>query len=175
MFPSGATLNFANHGRLGLEFEIAVRLGRDLIPQGRIEQHQVEDAVDAVCAAVEIVDDRHCDYSTLDVLSLVGDNSWNAGVVLGEFVGNWPNLSEIEGTIFVDGRENDKGTGKDVLGHPFQSVVWLANHLAEYGEFLRMGDVVMSGNMVTTKFPSEPSRWLFDSKALGTVDLVIAA
>ena len=70
--PSGTQLEVTRYGRLGLEFEIAVRLGRDLRPRGgRVELSDVADAVEAVSPAVEIVDDRHCDYKTLDVLSLV--------------------------------------------------------------------------------------------------------
>jgi 2-oxo-3-hexenedioate decarboxylase/2-keto-4-pentenoate hydratase len=70
---------------MGVEFEIAVRLKRDFAPEGVPSLAEVA-AADAVYPAVEIVDDRRADYRALDVLSLIADNSWNAGIVLGDFV-----------------------------------------------------------------------------------------
>ena len=64
---------------------------------------EVAAAVDAVCPAVEIIDDRRADYRALDALSLIADNSWNAGIVLGEFVHAWPDLATVEGVVSVDG------------------------------------------------------------------------
>ncbi|MGD0564300.1 MAG: fumarylacetoacetate hydrolase family protein [Roseiarcus sp.] len=171
---SGVSLQSSRYGRLGLEFEIAVRLARDLGREGSpVTLSDVADAVDAVCPAVEIVDDRDCDYKTLDVFSLVADNSWNAGIVLGAFQRVWPDLAAIEGVVSANGDIIDRGFGRDVLGHPFHSVAWLAKHLADAGEGLRAGDIVMTGNLVTTRFPSESSHYRFDLGGLGAVQLSI--
>jgi 2-keto-4-pentenoate hydratase len=171
---SGVQVESSAYGRLGLEFEIAVRLGRDLRPSGgRVELTHVAESVDAVCPAIEIVDDRHCDYAALDVLSLIADNSWNAGIILGTFQNPWPDLAATEGIVSLNEEISDRGFGRDVLGHPFRTVAWLAGHLAESGECLRAGDIVMTGNLVTTKFPTETSRWRFDVEGVGSVDLSI--
>ena len=172
--PTGALLAASAYGRVGLEFEIAVRLGRDLCPQGPANTAaEIADAVEAVCPAIEIVDDRDADYGALEALSLIADNSWNAGIVLGEFRRKWPDLAAIEGVVSVDGEILDRGFGRDVLGHPFHSVVWLATHLAEMGTALRAGDIVMTGNLVTTKFPDRSAAYRFDLAGLGAVDLSI--
>ncbi len=169
---SGKRLMSSAYGRLGLEFEIAVRLARDLRPDGGVlELADVADAVDAVAPAIEIVDDRNADYGTLDALSLIADNSWNAGIVLGAFVREWPDLALIESVVSADSKEIDRGFGRDVLGHPFHSVAWLASHLAEVGTALRAGDIVMTGNLVTTKFPDRSSVYRFDVIGLGSVEL----
>jgi 2-keto-4-pentenoate hydratase len=173
---SGARLRLSDYGRLGLEFEIAVRMGRDLRPSGGpIDLSEVAAAVDAVCPAMEIVDDRGADYATLDVLSLVADNSWNAGVVLGSFSASWPDLAAIEGVVSSNGAVADRGFGRDVLGHPFRSVAWLAEHLAGAGDVLRAGDIVMTGNLVTTKFPAASSIYRFEAMGLGAVEVSIDA
>jgi 2-keto-4-pentenoate hydratase len=171
---TGARIARSDYGRLGLEFEIAVRLARDLGRSGgSVSILEVSEAVDAVCPAIEIVDDRDCDYRTLDVLSLIADNSWNAGIVVGAFEHAWPDLVEIEGAVFMDGAEVDRGLGRDVLGHPYQSVAWLAGHLADAGGGLRAGDIVMTGNLVTTKFPTAPCSYRFELRGLGSVGLSI--
>jgi 2-keto-4-pentenoate hydratase len=173
---SGARLRASAYGRLGLEFEIAVRMARDLRPSaGRIDLSEVAAAVDAVCPAMEIVDDRGADYATLDVLSLVADNSWNAGVALGAFSAVWPDLTAIEGVVSSNGDVVDRGFGRDVLGHPFHSVAWLAEHLANAGDVLRAGDIVMTGNLVTTKFPAASSTYRFEAMGRGAVEVSVDA
>jgi 2-keto-4-pentenoate hydratase len=171
---SGAVLDAQAYGRIGVEFEIAVRLKHDLVPSGGLPAlADVAGAVDAVCPAIEIVDDRDADYRALDVLSLIADNSWNAGIVLGEFVHDWPELTAIEGVVSVEGEAVDRGAGRDVLGHPFHPVAWLATHLAEQGAPLRAGDIVMTGSVVTTKFPDRPVAYRFDVTGLGSVQVAI--
>jgi 2-keto-4-pentenoate hydratase len=128
---SGAKLRIADYHHLGLEFEICARLGRDLAPRKTpYTRDEVGAAVDAVCAAIELVDDRHADYAVLDCRSLVADNSWNAGVVLGTFVEPPSVLDGVVGVVYQDGVEIGRGRGADALGHPFEPLAWLANHLA---------------------------------------------
>ncbi len=171
---SGARLRASAYGRLGLEFEIAVRMARDLEPDGRApELVDVAEAVDAICPAFEIIDDRHADYGNLEILSLIADNAWNAGIVLGDFVRPWPDLAAIEGIVSADGKVVDRGFGRDVLGHPFHSVAWLAVHLATRGTKLRAGDIVMTGSLALTKFPDRACTYRFDLSGLGAVEVSV--
>jgi 2-keto-4-pentenoate hydratase len=171
---SGAVLPAAKFGRVGLEFEIAVRLGRDLPARmAPFSREAVGAAVEAVAPAVELVDDRHADYKQLEVISLVADNSWNGGIVLGEFRSAWPDLESVVGVVRKGGVEVDRGMGRDVLGHPFEPLSWLANHLARSGEGLRAGEIVMTGSLVTTRFPAETEAYEFEVGGLGTVAVTI--
>jgi 2-keto-4-pentenoate hydratase len=174
VLATGARLDPARYGRLGIEFEIAVKLSRDLAARDApFEMADIAAAVGAVCPAIEIVDDRNAEYASLDVLSLVADNSWNAGVVLSEFRETWPALDTVVGTVTRNGEFLDRGTGADVLGHPFAPLVWLANHLAERGQALKAGDVVMTGSIVTTKFPVAGESYRFELGRLGAVEVRI--
>jgi 2-keto-4-pentenoate hydratase len=121
----------------------------------------VGNAVDAVCAAIELVDDRQCDYSELDVLSLISDNSWNAGIVHGPFAKRWSELSELEGIVFANGAEIGRGFGRDALGHPLIPLAWLANELVDAGGFLRAGEIVMTGSLIKTRFPLINTQYRF--------------
>lgn len=169
---SGVHLSLADYHHLGLEFEICVRLGRDLQPGAvPFTPEGAGAAVDAVAAAIELVDDRHADYSVLHCETLVADNSWNAGVVLGAFVAPPPRLDEVEGIAYQDGVEFSRGRGADALGHPFVPLAWLANHLAASGGMLRKGDIVMTGSIVTTRFPAAPFTYRFDVAGIGSVEV----
>jgi 2-keto-4-pentenoate hydratase len=171
---SGAKLRASDYGRLGLEFEIAVRMARDLEHNGGAPGlSDVAEAVDAVCPAFEIIDDRHADYGDLEIRSVIADNAWNAGIVLGDFVKPWPDLTAIEGVVSVDGEVVDRGFGRDVLGHPFHSVAWLAVHLAQTGAKLRAGDVVMTGSLALTRFPDAACKYRFDLGGLGAVEVSV--
>jgi 2-keto-4-pentenoate hydratase len=171
---SGVVLAAKDFGRIGLEFEIGVKLGRDLpARQAPFSMHAISDAVAAVCPAVEIVDDRHADYKKLEVISLVADNSWNGGIVLGEFFSNWPDLVSITGVVRLNGTEVDRGMGRDVLGHPFEPLLWLANHLARTGDGSRAGDIVLTGSLVTTRFPTQSEAYEFELAGLGTVAVTV--
>lgn len=172
---SGVVLHRAEHGRLGLEFEIAVRIGRDTGEQSTHTADTVRAFVDGVCAALEVVDDRNADYSALDVRGLVADNAWNAGIVLSDFIAAWPALPSVEGIVSIDGEPIDRGFGRDVLGDPFVVVAWLANHLAVRGDALRAGQIVMTGSLVPTRFPTEDETYRFDVKGIGTVSATVTA
>jgi len=172
---SGTRISAAAYGHVGLEFEIAVRLGQDLAPAGRTPTFaEVGAAIDGVCPAIELIDDRGADYRKLDALSLIADNAWNGGVVLGDFRPSWPDLAAIEAVVSVDGKIIDRGFGRDVLGHPFYSVAWLATHLAAQGSRLRAGDIVMTGSVVTTKFPDRIESYHYELSDCGAVELSVS-
>lgn len=165
---SGVAVRRCDFGRLGLEFEIAIRLRSD-VPLGPCTAAAIAPHVDGVCAAIEIVDDRNADYSSLDVRSLVADNSWNAGIVLSDFVARWPDLEAVRGRAGRDGAVFGEGHGRDILGHPFNSAAWLATQLAARGESLKAGQVVMTGSVMKTVFPEEAANYRFELEGIGSV------
>jgi len=149
--------------RVGVECEIAIALGRDLPPeQAPYDRHKVGDAVAACMAAIEVVDDRYEDYRALDPLTLVADDFFHAGCVLGEPVPDWRGLDlpALVGRMTINGAEVGSGRGGDVLGHPFTALAWLANLCAAHGRPLRAGAVVLLGSVVET-------RWLAPGDRVG--------
>ena len=169
---SGATVRRGDYGRLGLEFEIAVRIKSD-IPASAQTPAAVAPHIDGVCAAIEAVDDRAADYSNLDVRSLVADNSWNAGIVLSNFLAQWPDLESMLGKATQNGAPIGEGFGRDILGHPFNSVAWLNAQLASRGGGLRKGQVVMTGSVMKTVFPTEDAVYAFALENIGNVNVTV--
>jgi 2-keto-4-pentenoate hydratase len=167
---SGASVRRSDYGRLGLEFEIAVRICSDM-PASASTPAAVSPHVDGVAAAIEIVDDRAADYGNLDVKSLVADNSWNAGIVLAPFVANWPELEPLLGKATQNGAPVGEGYGRDILGHPFNSVAWLNAQLASRGGGLHRGQIVMTGSVMKTVFPAEAAHFRFEMPGLSSVEV----
>ena len=171
---SGATVRRPDFGRLGLEFEIAVRIRSDVpVTNTPWTVETIRPHIDGVAAAIELVDDRGADYASLDVLSLVADNSWNAGIVLSEFATAWPDLESVVGSATKDGVAIGEGHGRDILGHPFNSVAWLATQLASRGTGLKAGQVVMTGSVMKTVFPNADASYRFELAPIGLVEVQV--
>jgi 2-oxo-3-hexenedioate decarboxylase/2-keto-4-pentenoate hydratase len=163
---SGAQVPRVAFGRLGLEFELCVRLKAPL--SGPVSRDEVAAAVEAVAPAVELIEDRNADYAALDMKTLIADNSWNAGIVTGDFVTPPADLAGLHGVVGLpDGI--DEGDGRDVLGHPYEPVAWLAAHLAARGRRIEAGEVIMTGSWVKTRFPAAPFRYSFEIEGVGGV------
>jgi 2-oxo-3-hexenedioate decarboxylase/2-keto-4-pentenoate hydratase len=150
-----ARLCHGDYVRVGVECEIAVRLGGDLGPAGGpFDRARVAPAVEAVLAAMEIVDDRYRDYRALDVPTLIADDFFNAGCVLGPPVARWRDLDlpALVGVTRLNGLEVGRGEGRAVMGHPFEALAWLANLRAGLGLALRAGEFVLLGSVVETRW-----------------------
>ena len=153
-----------------------MRLGGDLPPsQAPFTADTVAKAIEAYHPAIEIVDDRYVDWQTLGAPTLVADDFFAAGCVLGKPVArSAPDLSGLVGRAIVNGSEVARGTGADVLGHPHNALAWLANHLAEQGKSLRAGQIVLTGSLVKTLWLEAGDRVTMDLSQLGTVDAVFS-
>ncbi len=176
IYASGANLDHTNYGRLCIECELAAVLGKDLLSKDApFTRDQIADAVKSLCPALELVDDRNADYNDISslVLTLIADNAWNTGIVLGSAVNDWHalNLETIHGTVRINGEAEDEGYGRDVLGHPFEALRWLVNTIAAQGKNIDKGMVVMTGTMIATKFVQPGDELVFTVDGLGTVKI----
>jgi 2-keto-4-pentenoate hydratase len=147
---AGAVVDFGRYRRPAVECEIAVRLARPLdAREGTPSLADVAAAVDSVHPAIELVDDRYGDFAAAGAALMASDQFFHAGLVLGEAVPHWRSLdlAALRGATWVDGREALVGTGADVLGHPLNSVAWLAGHLAARGQRLEAGEIVSTGSL----------------------------
>ncbi len=171
-----ASVRSAEYGRLLVEFEIALELGEDLpAADAPFTRERVSQAVESVMPAFEIADDRNASYTDLaqHALLLVADNAWNEGAVLGEPVRDWRSidLATLRGVATINEIGVGEGRGGDSMGHPLEALVWLANHLAKEGRGLLVGNVVLTGSLVTSKFVTAGDRVGFDAGPLGRVGL----
>jgi 2-keto-4-pentenoate hydratase len=174
--PSGSVLRHAGYGRLAVEFEVAFRFGATLpleVAARGPDRVTLLPYLVAAHAAIELVDDRYAVYSRLpqEIYTLVADNAWNAGLVLGPEAVGWKqaDLGTMQGIARIDGVEVGRGHGRDILGHPLDALAWLVQHLAGRGIALCEGDVVTTGSMVATQFPLQGARVNFEIDGLGAV------
>ncbi len=171
-----ARVRAEDYQNLGIECEIALRLGADLPPNGTpYDRDSVAESVAAAAAAIEIVDDRNTDYGRVDARSLIADNTFNRGCVLGPEMTTWRDLdlSEVQGEMTINGSSVGQGVGADVLGHPLAALAWLANLMADLGTPLTSGMIVMTGSVVATKWLSPGDTAIAHLHGLGEAQIVV--
>ncbi|MEE8536218.1 MAG: fumarylacetoacetate hydrolase family protein [Kiloniellales bacterium] len=147
--PSGVGLRRSRYRAPAVECEIALILDADLdgadVPYTRAS---VAGAVATCHAAIEVIDDRYEDLSSMDGPTLIADDMLHAACVLGRPVRPGADLAAARGMFRVNGRAVGSGRGADLMGHPYEVLAWLANRLAEVGQPLLAGHVVMCGSVV---------------------------
>lgn len=120
-----------------------------------VTREEVIAATDYVSPAIEILDTRiqRVDPETgkpRTVFDTISDNAANAGIVLGRerhevdaFDLRW-----VGALTFRNGEIEETGLGAGVLNDPVESVVWLARRMAQYGQSIEPGQVILSGSFI---------------------------
>ena len=152
---SGATLRKADFHRLGIESELALRIGKQVpIAEPGSNVDALIQCVDAIAAAFEVVDDRDADYAHLEASSIAAENSWNKGIVLGDAASPsaFGDLRGLDGRLFINGEQAATGSSSDVMTGPLSVLAWTARFAHEAGEELQPGQWIMTGSIIPTKF-----------------------
>jgi len=169
-------LKLSDFGRLGVEFELAIRIASDMPRQSKPwTANSVKENIKSICASFELVDDRNANYSNLDPYSLIADNSWSAGAILARESRQWENFN-FENTIvtkIVNGVSESSITGA-ALGNPLHSIAWVANFLNETGSSLKANEFVMTGSTFATIFPNPGDSLTYEVTSLDSVQTKIS-
>ena len=176
---SPVVLNFTEYVNLGIELEVGVTLGKDLPASGvPYTREKIEDAVAEIATAFEIVDMRTpADLTTEErTLMSVAVNILNSGVVLGDPVTNWRDLDLVgcKGVMSINHEQVGEGYGRDVMGHPFEPLVWLANELSARNHPLKAGDTVITGSLIPPTSLGFASEGRISIEGLGEAVVVCA-
>ncbi len=128
----------------GIEAEVAFRLGRDLPPLAagaRYERAAVCAAVVSAHAVIEVIATRFVKAEAVSKLELIADQLLNSLLVVGPSLPNWQSLplGALRLEVRVQGHPVHQGVGGHPQGDPLIPLVWLANHLSQYGRGLRAG------------------------------------
>lgn len=120
-----------------------------------VTREDVIAATDYVAPSIEILDTRiqRADAQTgkaRTVFDTISDNAANAGIVLGaeHHAIDAFDLRWVGAMAFRNGEIEETGLGAGVLNDPIQSVVWLAQRMAQYGQSIEPGQVVLSGSFI---------------------------
>ncbi|WP_019142470.1 2-keto-4-pentenoate hydratase [Noviherbaspirillum massiliense] len=172
MYRSRASLSAHAYGMRGIEAEIAVRLDRDLPP--RDEPYSVDEvmaSVGSIHPAIEIVTSRFS--AQADPLAGLADSLSNGGFVYGE--GRSTQLAIDQTTqaveLYFDDRKVAAAVGGNPAGDIWPLLAWLANHVAEWCDGLRAGQIITTGSCTGLLLADPGTRIRAVFPGLGEVEL----
>ncbi len=141
---SGEALQHAAHCHPRVEPEIAFRLKSDI--KGPVTAEDIVDNIDAVCAAMEIIDSRYKNFR-FTLTDVIADNASSSRFVLSPTWLPWgeQQIDNVQIELIRNGKTEQSGNSSAILDHPVNALVALANGLVDRGEILRQGMVVLAG------------------------------
>ncbi|WP_299729419.1 2-oxo-hept-4-ene-1,7-dioate hydratase [uncultured Tateyamaria sp.] len=153
-FQTGSTVPQGRFIQPRIEAEIAFVMKAPL-SGADITRADVLAATDYVAPSLEILDTRIVrkdarSGQTRSVFDTIADNAANAGLVLGA-QRHAPDAFDLRwvGAITTrNGEVEETGLGAGVLNDPVESVVWLARRMAQYGQSIAPGQIILSGSFI---------------------------
>ena len=147
MYADGAKIPHANFCVPRVELELAFILNAPLKGPG-VTLVDVIRATEYVVPAIELIDARVDEPRK--IYDTISDNGAGAGIVMGgsPIRPDDPELRMVPGLLSVNAEIEETGVAAGVMGHPANGVAWLANKLAEVGEELHPGQIMLAGSFV---------------------------
>ncbi len=176
----GATVPEGRFIQPRVEAEIAFVM-KSAIGGAGVTREDVLAATDFVAPSIEILDTRivRTDAETgktRTVHDTISDNAANAGIVLGpqRHAVDAFDLRWVGAITSRNGEVEETGLGAGVLNDPVESVVWLARRMAQYGQSIEPGHIILSGSFIRPVECPSGSAIHADFGAFGSADIAFA-
>ena len=180
VFAHGATVPAGRFIQPRIEAEIAFVM-KSAIGGADVTRDDVLAATGYVSPSIEILDTRIVRQDaetcqTRTVFDTISDNAANAGVVLGpqRHAVDAFDLRWVGAITSRNDEVEETGLGAGVLNDPVESVVWLARRMAQYGQSIEPGQIILSGSFIRPVECPSGSRIAADFGAFGDVAISFA-
>jgi 2-oxo-hept-3-ene-1,7-dioate hydratase len=154
LFANGSTVPAGRFIQPRIEAEIAFVM-KSPLAGADCTREDVLAATSYVAASLEILDTRilRADPATGQariITDTISDNAANAGLVLGDQQHSIAahDLRWVGAIVSRNHAVEETGLGAGVLNDPVTSVLWLAQRMAQYGQQIEAGDIVLSGSFI---------------------------
>lgn len=182
LFKSGQSIPKSRFIQPRIEAEIAFVMKSDIGSSPNINREDVIAATDYVLPSIEILDTRikRIDSKTgksRSIFDTISDNAANAGIVLGSD-NHAIDAIDLRWVGVVTSRNDEveeTGLGAGVLNDPIESVVWLCRRMAQYGQVIKAGHVILSGSFIRPVECPPDSQISCDFGAFGNVEITFEA
>ncbi len=179
-FENGGTVPTGRFIRPRIEAEIAFVM-KSAVGGENVTREDIIAATDYVTPSIEILDTR---IQRVDpesgkartVFDTISDNAANAGIVLGadRHAVDAFDLRWVGALTFRNGEIEETGLGAGVLNDPVESVVWLARRMAQYGQYIEPGQIILSGSFIRPVECPSGTEIHADFGPFGSVDINFA-
>lgn len=146
VYESGAVLDFDRFSNVRIEVELAFVLNKPLAGP-HVTIFDVLNATAYVVPALEVLN-SHLELAGRTIIDTISDNAAMGAMVLG---GRPVKVDELDlrwvsALLYRNESIEDSGVAAAVLGHPAMGVAWLANKLAQHGQTLAAGEIILAGS-----------------------------
>jgi 2-keto-4-pentenoate hydratase len=167
------TVPLSEYVRFSMETEICCVMDKDMAGDCTIDE--VRKNLRSIHTSYELVEDRAADLTRLDAHSLVSDNSWNGGIVIGPVADKTLDMENRSGRLRINGQVVKEGNTRDTMGgSPFAVMAWLIGHLGKHGKVLKAGMPVITGSIIETQFPVAGDVLSFEVDGMPPCELRVA-
>lgn len=169
VIESGAVIDFDRFSNVRIEVELAFVLAKPLTG-AHTTIFDVLDATAYVVPALEILN-SHLVMEGRTIVDTISDNAAMGAMVIG---GRPVKVDEVDlrwvsALLSRNETIEESGVAAAILGHPAMGVAWLANKLAQHGQSLNAGDIVLAGSFTRPMWVERGDTVHADYGKLGTI------
>lgn len=169
VYESGSVLEFDRFSNVRIEVELAFVLSKPLNGP-HVNLFEVLDATAYVVPALEVLN-SHLEMEGRTIVDTISDNAAMGAMILGgrpvqpkDFDLTW-----AKALLYRNETIEDSGVAGAVLGNPAQGVVWLANKLAQHGQSLAAGEIILAGSFTKPMWVERGDTVHADYNELGSI------
>ncbi|MBD8019785.1 2-oxo-hept-4-ene-1,7-dioate hydratase [Brevibacterium gallinarum] len=169
VYENGSVIEHERFSGVRIEVELAFALKEPLAGPD-VTVFDVMRATEYVIPALEILDSR-VEMEGRSIVDTISDNAAMGAMVVG---GNPTDPHDVDlrwvsALLYRNESIEDSGVAAAVLNHPAMGVVWLANKLAEHGDSLAAGEVILAGSFTKPMWVQPGDTVLADYGQMGTI------
>ncbi|MBE8168601.1 MAG: 4-oxalocrotonate decarboxylase [Shewanella sp.] len=150
----GGDMNLSRYVHPRAEPEIAFRLKSPL--SGNITKEQALAAIDGIACAIEVIDSRYKNFK-FSLSDVIADNCSSSAFIIGSWLSPDTNIDNLTMKLKVNNDIVAEGTSQAILDHPINSLIEAARCIAQSGESLQAGQVILAG-AATAAIALEPQQ-----------------
>ena len=175
---NGAEISANDFLTLCVEAEIGLVVGGDIEPRREPwNTKTIASRIGSAMVAIEIADDRDSNNAVYKGGGLnIANFVHNVGCVVGIPIQDWLriDLSKESLNVFLNGRNIGCGIGKQIMGNPMNSAVWLINNLSKRGYNLPPGTVILTGCVTESIWLNKLDKFSVETENLGKVSVKVS-
>ncbi len=169
VFENGSVIEHSRFSNVRIEVELAFVL-RDSLSGPDATVFDVLRATEYVVPALEILSSR-IEMAGRTIVDTISDNAAMGGMVYGgnPVAADAVDLRWVSALLYRNETIEESGVAAAVLNHPANGVAWLANKLAQHGDKLDPGDIVLAGSFTRPMWVHPGDTVIADYRDLGAI------
>ena len=169
VFENGSVIEYDRFSNVRIEVELAFVLAEPLTGPD-VTIFDVLRATDYVVPALELLSSR-VEMPGRTIVDTISDNAAFGGLIYGgiPMKVDQTDLRWVSALLYRNEVIEESGVAAAVLNHPATGVAWLANKLAQHGDRIEAGEIVLAGSFTRPMWVEKGDTVLADYREMGTI------